>query len=383
MRQNSWNYPASKMRQLLYGSDTLSTGSFAGAAAATAAAGDDVASQFIAKGLRLDFQTLIDNNIIPADFTEKMVIEDDYPLPQTTDFSSFPTDRSDVFFLGAPRSGKSTVLSGLFYTMNREGRWRHQICRDKNTGTDSSINYYNGLLKAVAEHKSPVSTQTDTISYISMDVPVGRDADANPGRNKDMARLNFVELSGEAVKSLANSLSPGVSGTGVWQNLGASQIMQNNNKKVLFFLLDYNVILGHQSGYSDFDQERTLSTALQVLTHDGKGKDFTKGCTMSKVESVAVILTKADLMGTTDRNERREIAFSYLKENFKAFMNSLTDCCHRYNINSAMSHLPYIFTFSVGKFYVGNTMEFDSTDSLELAKIIQDLAPYSKTGIFG
>ncbi len=372
MRQRPGKYPPSKMRQILRGYDT-------GVAAVSLTEDQferaEPADKFLARGFRLDFRTLIDNNIIPPYFEEKDIVTEEYQLPQNQDFSNFPLDRTDVFFLGAPRSGKSTVLSGLFHSMDRMGKWSYQVNIDPKTGKDPSQDYYRGLLGAVVARKPPVSTGLDTISYINMDVPL------DESRRGRKAKLNFVELSGEAVKTMANSLSTGDSAVKVWDDLGASRVLSNKNNKILFFLLDYDVILGNQDGFSAFDQEQTLKTALRVLTHDGGGKDYTRDCTFSKVDSVAVILTKADLMGTDDLKERQQIAIDYLENNFRSFMNQLSDYCDLYR-RSHPNLQPYVFTFSVGKFYIGNTMDFDDRDTKRLAGIIEDLVNTRTPGIF-
>lgn len=367
MRLHPWNYPAYTMDALLRGGDSTEN--------ASGRDDEDLApaDRFLARGFRLKFSTLIDNSVIPSYFTEKEITSPDFVLPQTSEFDSFPLDRTDVYFIGVPRSGKSTVLGGLFSSMYLEGSWKH-IPNLNAQGKDPSNDYYWGLINAIRSRKSPESTSTDTISYISMNVPV-RDRKGNQGK----AELNFVELSGEAVRSLAESLSTAAgSTTKVWDQLGASVVLRNSNPKILFFLLDYNTIVGNRDSMESLDQERTLKTALQVLTHDGKGKDFSKGCTMSKVESVAILLTKADLMGTDNEEERQRIAMEYLHKNFRSFMNELTECCQRFNINESSDRVPLVFTFSVGKYYVGNTLDFDERDSLRLAESIAQIAPYSK-----
>lgn len=359
MRRRSWFYSPPIMHQLLTGASLPADQVY-----------EDAASRFLQQGLRLDYQTLVNNGIIPSEIKPIDLITPEFDLPQVNNFDSFPLDRTDIYFLGVPRSGKSSVLAGLFYTMNREGDW--QLVTNRNAeGKDPSIRYYNGLVKAIAAKKPPMSTSTDTINYINIDVPGGKN-------KKGVSELNFVEISGECFERLAASLDDDEANNQiVWENLGASRCMKNNNRKVLFFLLDYSVIEGGKD-ISDMDQNLTLQTALTVLCSDGEGKGHVKNCTMSKVDSVAILLTKADLMGTDDVQERLRIGMEYLQNNFRAFMNKLSDKCQQFGINKANNYRPYIVTFSLGEFYVGNTMRFDPTDSRRLAEIIVDMAP-SKT----
>lgn len=371
MMLHPWKYPPSIMSSLLNGNTNISPDS-------RRPENDEHLpphERFLARGFQLDFDILRHRGVVPVDFTREIVLRPEFSLPQTIDFQNFPLNRTDVFFLGVPRSGKSTVLSSLFYTMYRDGRWSHKVNINPETGVDPSLPYYQGLLRAVQAHKPPESTSTDTISYISMDVPAGEN-------KQHTAHLNFVEISGEAVEKLASAISPGQSGTIVWQELGASNVLANNNSKILFFLLDYNTIRYAEDNMAVLEQELTLNTALSVLTNDGTGKRPADNCTMSKVESVAILLTKADLMGTDNEQERQQLAMEYLNQNFKGFMNELTKCCRQFNINQKNGNLPLIFTFSAGQFYVGNTLEFDDRDARLLAMRIESLAPYKKGGLF-
>lgn len=372
MKENPWKYPPSIMKALIEGRQIAPD-------ARVPKKNDSylpLAERFLNRGYTIDFEILKRNDVIPEDIPLNVMLRPEYPLPQVAFFDNFPLDRTDVFFLGVPRSGKSTVLSALLYTMYRDGRWTHKVNIDPRTGIDPTLEYYSGLLKAVQAHKPPESTATDTISYISMDVPAGE----NGSRT---GKLNFVEISGEAMKRLADSImTAGQAGSAVWKELGASQILSNNNSKILFFLLDYNTIANAEDDMDVLDQELTLNTALQVLTNDGSGKDNSKRCTMSKVESVAVLLTKADLMGTDNEEERTNIALDYLQNNFKGFMNTLTQVCQRFDINRNNGNMPLIFTFSAGKFYVGNTLMFNDVDARNLAHRIERLVPYKKRGPF-
>lgn len=63
-------------------------------------------------------------------------------------------------------------------------------------------------------------------------------------------------------------------------------------------------------------------------------------------------------------------------------MSQLSDACRKFRINKADGYRPYVLTFSLGSFYVGNTVLFDPSDSMDLAATIERLAPLTKTSIF-
>lgn len=356
MRERPWHYTPFKMDVLFRGADEPGNISPI-----------DAETQFLHYGLKLEYNDLIEAGIIPNSITKKDLITSEFFVPQFGNSDSFPLDRTDIYFFGVPRSGKSSVLAGLFNTMYRKGiaEFVPNIGTD---GRDRSMEYYNGLIRSISAKKPPVPTAKDTIFFINIDIKKD---------SKHVNELNFVEINGENFMHIADIFNDGAK---KWEEIGASRCLQNNNRKVLFFLLDYNVILGNQEGIAGMDQALALQNALTVFTHDGTGNDRSKNCTMSKVETVAVILTKSDLMNVSSPEERMAKANEYLHENFLAFMNSLTSNCQRFGINAPNGNRPYVITFSLGKFFVGNTMLFDETDSLNLANFISKVAPSKKTG---
>lgn len=360
MRHNTLKYTPHIMRALLKGS-----GSYDPAMAIGTLDPSDVASQFINMGCTITYQELVNEGIIPPVIKENDLLTTEFEVPQTKNLNDFPQDRTDIYFLGVPRSGKSSVLAGLFNAMTTKGNWRY-VPNINEQGMDNSMAYFNGLVRSVSAKKPPVPTAHETINYINIDVP-------RAAGTKRTAHLNFVEISGECFKNLATSLGES---RDVWQSLGASQVLANTNRKVLFFLLDYNTILGNQYGITQYDQEEALNNSLIILSNDGPNKkNSAKGCTMSKVESVGVIMTKADLMPTEDPNERLNIALDYLRQNFCSFMSRLSEVCEQFGINKKENYSPYIFTFSLGQFYPGNTLLFNHANSMELASHIERLVP--------
>lgn len=319
--------------------------------------------RFLRQHMHIDYDWLCDNGILPLGRLDlkKAITKPDYKLPQLKieELGSFPTDRMDVYFLGMPGSGKSCVLSGIINAMDKTGIVHYNSQFDS-AGIDHCLPYYNGLLRSISEHKVPMSTGTETISFLKLDV-----GDVNEKKNL----ITMVELSGEAFNKIALSTTTGEK---VWQELGAGQCLKNNNKKLLFFLVDYLTISGLNPKYSPIDQQIMLSNALTVLTSDGPGNRM-EGCTLSKVESVAVIVTKSDLIPNAYTSaERTAEATKLLKNGFRNFMNNLTLYCQKFGINKAVKFQPYVMTFSLGDFYVGNTVDYKQADSDILVEFIKD-----------
>lgn len=359
MRINPLKYTPHVMRALMHGADAVDPVEIAKLDTR------DVAARFIALGNTLTYRELVEQGIIPPAISEMELMAPEFEVPQTNSFEDFPLDRTDIYFLGVPRSGKSSVLAGLFNTMTRKGNWRY-VPNINEQGLDNSMAYFNGLVRSISAKKPPIPTAHDTINYINIDVP-------NAAGTKRTAHLNFVEISGECFNNMTKSFGDSRQ---EWDRLGASRVLANKNRKVLFFLLDYNTIQGNQFGVTPADQMEALNNALTVLSHDGPNhKNPQKDCTLSRVESVGVIMTKTDLMGVDSEQERLNIALEYLNENFFSFMNDLTSYCERFDINRNNKYKPLVFTFSLGAFYPGNTLLFDHKYSMELARHIEHLVP--------
>ena len=337
----------------------------------------DVASRFICTGQTISFDDIIEHGIVPSDWDLDKIMAPDFALPQTNieELGEFPiSGRTDVYFLGVPRGGKSTVLSGLVHEMFRRGMSTYEPQFNKN-GQDKSHPYYRGLIKAVDAAKFPVSTNQDSVSFMKITL--------NNGKKKNP--LTFVEIAGEAFRSIANGNETGAE---IWQKLGAAQCLKSRNRKFLAFIVDYSINKKgvRTDGWTNLDQAMVLSDSLNVLGHDGTGRDNTTDCTLSKVDTVAVIVTKSDLMGDhLTPQQKQQVANQYLATNFMEFMNNLSDACRRHGINKPNSYMPYILTFNIGKLRIGNTYTYDPTDSANIINFIQRVTATEdkrKWGIF-
>lgn len=327
---------------------------------------DSPRGRFLNAGLKLTFQDLINHGLLPADnlALQESILHDNYPLPQMNvdQLGSFPTDRTDIYFLGCPSSGKTCVLAGFLNYMRSYGQLQYEVQYNEET-KDLCKEYYDKLIESVSLYKAPQSTAKETVSYLKFNI----------GPNYDR-KINAVELSGEAFNDMANALS---SGREVWERLGAGQCLHNDTKKTLFFLLDYSTIIGKNSEFSEVKQALILENALTVFRSDGEGPTGEINCTMSKVQTMAIIVTKSDMMDEQEGRaltpeERADIAMDYLKKRFMLFMNNLSMLCKKYgiNANNKKRYQPFVTTFSLGKFYVGNSVAYDDADSARLANFI-------------
>ena len=327
---------------------------------------DSPKGRFLKAQLQLKMEQLCEQGILPNNDKglQDSVLKDDIVLPQMdiSKLGPFPTDRTDVYFLGCPSSGKSCVLAGFLNYLRDKGllQYEAQLNEDR---IDKCKPYFDKLIEGLSQYKVPQSTGRDTVSFFKI----------NMGKNADR-KITAVELSGEAFEKLAEA---NFTGKEIWSELGAGQCLSNNNQKTLFFLLDYSTIIGQNKSYSEVSQALLLENALTVFCSDGEGPDGSINCTMSKVKTVAVIVSKSDLMDRKmerplSQKERIDIVFEYLDKRFRTFMNTLRIVCKKYGINDYKGHRyePFVMVFSLGQFYVGNSVVYDETDSKYLADFL-------------
>lgn len=330
---------------------------------------DEVLVGFLESGLKITYQELLDNDIIPDSISRQSLVEADYTLTQTNmdDLHYFPTDkRTDVYFIGVPRSGKSSVMAALCAAMHKKG-WADYQAHYNNDNADKVRDYYYSLIKSTQKGKYPVSTQQDSLSFIKLMLK----------SKKKESPLTLVELGGEAFKS---AFKTGKRGMDAWNGLAAGTCLESSNRKLLFFIIDYSALCDQDK---IGEQYEVLESMLNILRSDGPTGNGYKGCTLSKVDTVAIIVTKSDMMDAELHEERMTCAIDFINENFASFKKTLISNCEEFGINKPVGFKPYVVPFSVGKMYIGNTYEFDPTDADALIEFISVVIAGNKTGFLG
>ena len=332
-------------------------------------------ADFLLSGMTLSYDDLVEYDVIPKEIKKRDLVRPDFVMPATSikDMGEFPAGRTDVYFLGVPRSGKSSLLSGLVYSLYRKGiaGYESHIVG----GTDPCREYYDGLIDCMSTKKPPQGTATDTISFMKLNI--------KDNEKKYVNRVNFVELSGEAFEEIAKRNTPGCD---IWKELGATKCLESKNRKLLFFVLDYSIISGRnaETGTNERKQNKCLEKSLDVFGTDGENNTG-RNCTLSKVDTVAIIMTKCDLMDCSSYEERKEMAQEYIDQNFREFMGTLEEKSRSFGINEQNNYKPYMLLFSLGQFYVGNTFLFDNYYSEKIIDFIRTTTRSEKIkgGFFG
>lgn len=325
---------------------------------------------FLKAGLKLTFDDLHRNGILPEGNREleMAIFKEDFEVPQliVTEMGEIPIDRTDVYFLGLPGSGKTCLLSGVTNYLQNYREMRYVPLLNAR-GVDLTHSYYHSISNSVKEHKAPRSTGFDIYSFFQLDLGPMRDR-----------HITSFELSAEAFELFSDD---GYKGSEVWESLGVGRCLKNKKPKALFILLDYSCFIGKNRRFSLKEQEECLRKSLEVFCSDGGGRSGERNCTMSQVSTLVIVITKSDRMDEEEgrpllNKERADIAFDSLRVSYSNFLDTLSSLCRKYSINANSKTNPYeplITTFSLGHFYIGNTVMYDDSDSERIASILLNM----------
>ncbi|MBO6081740.1 MAG: hypothetical protein J6P46_01810, partial [Bacteroidales bacterium] len=318
----------------------------------------DPAYRFLAAGYTLSMEELVEEGIVPDNpCIKKSIIQDDWEeMPRYTleEIGPYPSKRNDVFFMGIPASGKTCVLSGIVYELWQRGEVTYQP-NNNERGKDLCQDYYFYLINAVRHCKVPVIVGTDVLCLMKLDV----------GKNRKMP-MTMVKFSGEEFSKLASFYSEGKPLSDFYSV--SLNCLANNNDKTLLFIVEYTHSLERIHSASE-----TLYKAISFLDNTGPYRsNSNKDCPMRNVRSVAIIVTKSDLMGAgLSYDQRMTIATQFLGKHFGSFLSSMIQLCRKYNINELSNNEVVVFPFTLGTFYLGNTFQFNNEDSKRLIDFLE------------
>ena len=102
---------------------------------------------------------------------------------------------------------------------------------------------------------------------------------------------------------------------------------------------------------------------------------------LKNVDSISIVITKADLLG--NGQERDEEAYRRFMDQHQNIISPLVDLCRENGINASTNGQPMLYTFSLGRFYVGGVYQYDPTDANKLIEVLKGNTEITKKGSFG
>ncbi len=307
--------------------------------------------------------------LITRESWEKLNINADY-LPDIREIQSMSKDPlqvpagTDVYFFGMPTAGKTALLMGIA-AANGQG---YTLDMRTNGGP------YAAALRQYA-HVGRTPGRTVGKFVTSVGGVINEESDNGKIHNYN---VNLIEMSGEEFAlRIAETKETSLANMGT----GVTNLLRNDNHKVFFILVDASrpmVKVSYLDREIDEDGEITkyvqsryisqldILDKFMVLLGLPENQEI-----MNKVDAIHFIVTKADSIGKGE--EREQAAVDLVETQYLSVIEQLKNYCrHTKRINRIYDYEPQIFTYSLGRFYLGDVFDYDSTDTLKIVEAIRE-----------
>lgn len=274
---------------------------------------------------------------------------------------------TDIYLFGTPGTGKTCLLMGLAGANGNN----YSLNMKSYGGT-----YAAALQEYVMAGLAPDSTFGSFVTTIN-----GHVNETDKRGNIISHDINLVEMSGEEfAHRIADNKEVSLANMGT----GTTTLLSNNNRKVFFLIVDcskdkikFEYMENVKDSSGTIIEQRVRKKYLSQLDILNKFVSLFEleenRAIMDKVDAIHFIVTKADILG--DPSVRLQKARELLLERYSGPVNALKDYCRRTKrINYSNTESPYapkVFTFSLGRFYLGDIFDFDKTETIQIIKTIQ------------
>lgn len=330
--------------------------------------GKDIVEKLIAADIFTEFE-LMDEELMTEDSWNRLRQDRDY-LPNLQSYQiedpnvQAPEGCTDIYLFGTPGTGKSCLLMGLTGA-NGSG---YTINMRKSGGP-----YAAALQQYVQEGITPGRTFGKFVTTISGEV-----TEKNKRGDIIGHRINFVEMSGEEFAlRIADNREVSLANMGT----GATNLLRNKNRKVFLIIVDPTKLkvkveykdeirdaegnLIGQNVRKKYVSQLDIMNKFVSLFELDENQDI-----MSKVDAIHFIVTKADMLG--DGAARLTKARDLLLSTYQGPIEQLKSYCRKTKrINYSTKYKPQVFTFSLGRFYLGDIFNFDRTETLQIIDTIR------------
>ncbi len=320
-------------------------------------------------------EEFMEAGLITNESWEKLQINNDF-LPDIREIQLQSQDPihvpagTDVYFFGMPSAGKTAILTGIA-SANGQG---YTLDMRTNGGP------YAAALRQYAQvGRTPGRTAGKFVTSIGG--VINQETESGKVHNYN---INLIEMSGEefALK-IADSKETSIANMGT----GVTNLLRNDNHKIFFILVDASrpmvkvSYLDHeidQEGeitkyvHSRYISQLDILDKFMVLMSMPENQEI-----MNKVDAIHFIVTKADSLGKGD--DRDEAAVNLVETQYLSVVEQLKNYCrHTKRINRTNDYIPQIFTYSLGRFYLGDVFDYNSNDTLKIVDAIREASVSSK-----
>ena len=183
-----------------------------------------------------DLDDFLDSEIVLALKYYRKRAQEDTPFYRISDFEPLKPNKTDLFFVGLPNSGKSTMLAGISYRANQLG----YLFTD--TSNINGVKYQDKLIFDLEEKVLPTGTLNGSYNFIATNFN-SNDIEDHP--------YNIIEVPGENYDSMYDRGQA---------DEFLSFISNSKNKKIFIFVVDSN-----KKG----KQEAIFTTILNLINEKG------------------------------------------------------------------------------------------------------------------
>lgn len=289
-----------------------------------------------------------------------------------------PEGNTDIFLFGTPGTGKTCLIMGL------AGADGHGYSLNMKTNGGP---YASALSQYVDTGMTPPPTPGKFVTTINGTIfeKVSED-------NSISHKISIIEMSGE---EFAFNIADNKNTTLEDMGTGATNVLRNSNRKVFFIIVDPTRDYVKVKRFVDvtdaegnvIEQKEELRLVSQLESLKKMVSLFTlpenQGI-MSKVDAINFVVTKSDLLG--EPYERLEKSKEMLLKKYFSVVNHLKEYCkqtRRINYTNAEGKFaPRVFSFSLGKFYLGGVYDFQNTETLQLIDVVREMTVGERSKTF-
>jgi GTPase SAR1 family protein len=271
------------------------------------------------------------------------------PFLSWSDLPPLQNGYTDLYFFGQPGSGKSCILASIFFYLEQQA----MII---NNSYNQQGNIYRALLKdEISYGILPDSTAVEGVNYIPFEL-------INHENKGNRHPLNFVEMSGELFNK---AYEGGINA----DSLAARDYLNNSNRKLIYFVLDYDQHEKSKMISSGPSQSSKMQTILALLDDFG---------TLKYTDGIYIVVTKTDLF--PEGVDRYQYAKQFLEGSYNSFLVNCKVLQEKYRNNFDITVYPY----SIGQVKFQNMLvQFDLRSPKELIEDILEETFVTKKSFFG
>ncbi|MFC6269440.1 hypothetical protein [Frigoriflavimonas asaccharolytica] len=236
--------------------------------------------------------------------------------------------RTDLYFVGVPKAGKSTMLGGMLNKMHRDGFLM------PDTYNSAGTKYQNDLISDIDRGVLPTRTALGSYNYLAVSL---KDKE---GYNHP---FNLVEVPGENYQRISddgfgNENKNNTTGTEKRDFIRPFiNYIKNKNKKILIFVIDVHA---HENRH-----EADMHDALnQSLAYTNILNMFKDNGILENTDAIYLALNKFDIIRETHKvgtESDVETAQKYLEDEFKSLINNCKEARDRTKNKIKIKILPY------------------------------------------